>query len=491
MNDIEAPVHIDPPQKLNDALPVGARLGEFEVRRVLGIGGFGIVYLAWDHALEREVALKEYLPVSLAGRGAGPQVTLRPSADVESFATGLRSFVNEARLLARFDHPSLVKVHRFWEDHGTAYMVMPFYRGRTLREVRRAMTEPYDEASCRRLVDPLLSALELLHSEGVFHRDIAPDNILLGDDGVPVLLDFGAARRVLNSSQSMTAILKPSFAPLEQYDVSATRQGAWTDLYGLGATVHYLLTGRPPPPAAARALGDELAPLAQQGRPGCSVRFLGAIDWTLALAPQARPQSVAALRDALDGRVSPSPAMPRTDAAKAAVHAPQASGFEPTRPVAPAAAPGPSRRFLWVGVAAAVALLVSLWWVMKPAPKTARAAAKLSNTSRAAAPPVAAPEADSRPATSSEPATRQHPPSFVPVARPMPAPGASVRARGPEQAPPPLAATAPSEVCGGRNVVMTLVCMKRQCLRPVFREHLECQHMADQERISRENQREP
>jgi serine/threonine protein kinase len=105
---------------------------------VLGVGGFGIVYLAQDHSLEREVALKEYMPASLAARGRGPQITIRSSAFAETYAIGLRSFINEARLLARFDHPSLVKVYRFWEDNATAYMVMPFLQGTTLRDTRAA-----------------------------------------------------------------------------------------------------------------------------------------------------------------------------------------------------------------------------------------------------------------------------------------------------------------------------------------------------------------
>ena len=116
-----------------NALPIGTRLGEFELRKVIGVGGFGIVYLAFDHGLEREVAIKEYMPSSLASRTAALHVSLTSPSNAETFALGLKSFVNEARLLARFDHPSLIKVHRFWEDRGTAYMVMPLHRGRPLR----------------------------------------------------------------------------------------------------------------------------------------------------------------------------------------------------------------------------------------------------------------------------------------------------------------------------------------------------------------------
>ena len=140
----------------HDALPPGTRFGEFEIVRVLGVGGFGIVYLANDHSLEREVALKEYMPASLAARGAGPQITVRSSSFAETYAIGLRSFVNEARLLARFDHPSLVKVYRFWEDNATAYMVMPYLQGVTLRDTRRRMAHPPDEPWIRSVIAPIL-----------------------------------------------------------------------------------------------------------------------------------------------------------------------------------------------------------------------------------------------------------------------------------------------------------------------------------------------
>jgi serine/threonine protein kinase len=300
------PVTQAPLSAAAEALPVGTRVAEFEIRGVLGSGGFGIVYLAWDHALERDVALKEYMPSTLAGRGEGLTVTLRSKAQADTFALGLRSFVNEARMLARFDHPALVKVYRFWEDNGTAYMVMPRYIGRTLRQVRAGMVVPPGEVACRRVLHALLSALEVLHKEGVFHRDIAPDNILLGDDGAPVLLDFGAARRVIGEGgAALTSIMKPHYAPLEQYaDQSAMRQGPWTDLYALGGTVYFLITGREPVPAASRALHDDQPRLAEAGSPDCSTGFLAAIDWMLSLKPPERPQSVHMMRDVLEGRIT-------------------------------------------------------------------------------------------------------------------------------------------------------------------------------------------
>ena len=295
------------PEDGSDALPVGTRLAEFEIRQVLGAGGFGIVYRAWDEALHRDVALKEYMPVSLAGRGGGERVTLRSRTHEENFALGLQSFVNEARLLARFDQPALVKVLRFWEANGTAYMAMPLYNGRTLRQLRRQMAPgALDDAWIRALIEPLLDALEVMHDAAVYHRDIAPDNILWCDDNRPVLLDFGAARLVLaDRTQNVTAVLKPQFAPIEQYaETQSMRQGPWTDLYALAGTCYFMLTGRAPLPATARVMSDELVPLVRVAPPGCSPRLLQILDWAMAVRPQDRPQSVAQLRDALAGRIS-------------------------------------------------------------------------------------------------------------------------------------------------------------------------------------------
>jgi serine/threonine protein kinase len=343
------------------ALPPGTRLGEFELLSLLGVGGFGIVYLAFDHALEREVAVKEYMPASLAGRTETMHVSLRSQSDAETFALGLKSFVNEAKMLARFDHPSLLKVHRFWEANGTAYMAMPVMRGRTLKDVRAQLGMAPDEAWLRALLTPLLGAIERLHSEGVYHRDIAPDNIQIDSEGQPVLLDFGAARRVINDkSQTLTAILKPAYAPIEQYaEAGSVKQGPWTDLYALGATLHYLLLNRPPPPATARAVHDEASALSTETCPGCSENFLRTVDWMLAPRPADRPQNVAALREVLEGHQAPplrrdeapspsqwdrtvlaSPQPLRSAPAPAALPDPEATRLMP--PPAPAAGAAPS-----------------------------------------------------------------------------------------------------------------------------------------------------
>ncbi|RZL08163.1 MAG: DUF4384 domain-containing protein, partial [Rubrivivax sp.] len=285
-----------------NTLPVGTYVGEFEVTDVLGEGGFGIVYLAWDHSLERKVALKEYMPSSLAARGAGLGVTVKSARHQETFEAGRRSFVNEAKLLAQFDHPSMVKVYRFWEANGTAYMVMPFYEGTTLKDTLKEMGSPPDEAWLTALLAPVSEALEVLHNQQCYHRDIAPDNIiLLKGSGKPLLLDFGAARRVIGDmTQALTVILKAGYAPIEQYaEVPGMNQGPWTDVYALAASVYYAIHGKTPPPAVGRLVNDGYVPLVQSAAGRYSEQFLAAIDHALAVKPDERTQNMAQLRDEL------------------------------------------------------------------------------------------------------------------------------------------------------------------------------------------------
>jgi serine/threonine protein kinase len=285
-------------------LPDGYVMHEFRIERVIGEGGFGIVYLARDEQLQRTVALKEYMPSSLASRQSDLSVSVRSERHRETFELGRRSFVNEARLLASFDHPSLLKVYRFWEQNGTAYMAMPFYDGPTLKAWLGAQPHPPDEAWLKQLLWPLLEALELLHADHCYHRDIAPDNILLlGSRQRPVLLDFGAARRVIgDATQALTTILKPGYAPIEQYaEMPMLKQGAWTDVYALCAVLYAAITGHAPMPSVARMVSDELVPLSKRAHGRYSPGFLEAIDKGLSVRPEQRPPDIAALRRSLYG----------------------------------------------------------------------------------------------------------------------------------------------------------------------------------------------
>ena len=289
-----------------DALPVGTKLGEFEILSLLGIGGFGMVYRAYDHSLHRTVAIKEYMPSAMAGRSQGLTMATRSSTDQQTLILGLRSFVSEARLLAQFNHPSLVKVYRFWEGNNTAYMAMPLYLGMTLRQARTLLRSPPSEEWLRTVLWAILGALKYLHEHNIVHRDVSPDNIFLQEVGPPVLLDLGAARRTITDSSSKhTAILKVNYAPIEQYaGAGDMRQGPWTDLYSVAAVVHGCLCNEPPLPATFRVLRDRMPTFtsvaktveAHFGR-AYSSDFVLAIEHALAIQPQNRPQSVQAFCD--------------------------------------------------------------------------------------------------------------------------------------------------------------------------------------------------
>ncbi len=388
----------------HNALAIGTRLGEFEITGLLGEGGFGIVYLAYDSSLERHVALKEYMPSAFASRTAMSEVRVKSERHVETFQAGLRSFVNEARMLAQFDHPSLIKVYRFWEANGTAYMIMPYYQGITLKQALRERSGPADEAWLKSLLAPLLDTLTLIHDQQCFHRDIAPDNIMMIDESQPVLLDFGAARRAISGmDQAFTVILKQGYAPIEQYaETPGMDQGPWTDLFALASVVHFAIDGKPPPPAVGRAISDPYVPLVQRYADRYSVEFLSAIDQALSVRPENRPQSAAAMRMLLG-----------LGAGGATMYVPPSSVRPPPpkpQPAAPAPAPAPSgRKGLMIGGGIAGALVVAggLYFMMgqgapapdaPEAPKATEPAAVAASTPAALPAPVAAAAPSAAPA---------------------------------------------------------------------------------------------
>jgi serine/threonine protein kinase len=279
-------------------LAVGAQLQEFVVERVIGIGGFGIVYQAYDTLLQRTVAIKEYMPTSMAARGDGATVSLRSSSHSHDFEAGKAGFIDEARMLAQFKHVALIEVFRFWEQNSTAYMATPFYQGRTLKQRLRDTPGVPDELTLKKVLLPVLDALEHMHAAQVYHRDISPDNIMVLEDGKPILLDLGAARRLeTENAQALTVLVKPGYAPIEQYAGDAgVQQGPWTDIYGWGASAYFALTGKPPPPSASRIMSDSIVKLVDAKISAYSYEFLAAIDAALAVRPDDRPQSIAALK---------------------------------------------------------------------------------------------------------------------------------------------------------------------------------------------------
>ncbi len=277
-----------------NALPPGTRIAEFEIEGLVAEGGFGIVYRAYDHSLGRRIALKEYMPSMLAARSGALTVGVKSERHAETYMIGLKSFINEARLLAQFDHPSLVKVYRFWEANGTAYLIMPLYEGLTLKDTLAKRGTRPDEVWLKALLSSLLEALQVIHAEACFHRDIAPDNILMLKNGTPVLLDFGAARRVIGDrTQALTVIVKAGYAPIEQYaEVESMRQGPWTDIYALAGVICFAITGAAPVPSVARTVKDPQRPLAETAKDQYSASFLRAIDRALSVRPDDRPRSV-------------------------------------------------------------------------------------------------------------------------------------------------------------------------------------------------------
>lgn len=313
------------PQTRHDGgrhLPAGFRLQEFVIEGLIGEGGFSIVYLARDTRLQRHVALKEYIPTSLALRDTDHHVRVRLQEHRRTFELGLRSFVNEAQLLAAFDHPSLIRVYRFWEENGTAYMVMPYVQAPTLKHWLTVHRAPLDEAWLRTLFLSLIDALELIHADRCYHRDIAPDNILLLGDATaaprPLLLDFGAARRMISdATQTLTVMLKPGYAPIEQYaDNGGARQGPWTDIYALCSVMYAAIMRKAPAPSVSRIIDDEVVPLSRIAAGLYSPQLLSAIDAGMAVRPEQRPQSAAALR-----------ALLTSEAAATSVHEPPSDAF--------------------------------------------------------------------------------------------------------------------------------------------------------------------
>ncbi len=282
-------------------LPSGTRLdNRFTIDSVIAAGGFGITYLGHHEALRYQCAIKEHFPRQFAARdGQTGRVT---ATDEGTFRWALDRFLEEGRTLVRVRHPNVVGVKDIFEANGTAYLVLDYEEGMSVKTWLDRLGRPPTQGEFDRLLRPLLDALEYVHAQGLMHRDLAPDNILIRNDGSPVLIDFGSARQAIaERSQVLSAIIKSGFSPPEQYTTDGRAQGPWTDIYALAATIFRAVTGGPPPEATNRASGIEMplleddATLRSRYRPG----FLAAIDHALRLRTVERPQSIAAWRPLL------------------------------------------------------------------------------------------------------------------------------------------------------------------------------------------------
>lgn len=382
-------------------LDPGSKVSRYEILEVLGAGGFGITYKVFDTSLHCEAAMKEYLPAEFAVRaGQGNAVVPRSEQVAGEFQHGLKRFLDEARTLAKFKNRHIVRVSDYLEDNGTAYLVMDYEEGQPLRGLLKQRGGSLSETEIKKIFIPILEGLKVVHGAGLLHRDIKPDNIYLRRDGPPVLLDFGAARQYTASrTQSVTATVTPGYAPFEQYQPDGNL-GAWTDIYGLGATLYACISGQPPLDAITRHAqprADPL-PLAQDiGSDRYSEALLRTVDWMLRPSISDRPQSVEEVLPCIQGRTEPPEGAVPTggnDAATIKLSGDETGETAPTMAragphestTAPAAG---SRTGLVVGAAAAVAIAVGVgWWLAQDGQfgKTATATQESTSVVETAAP---------------------------------------------------------------------------------------------------------
>lgn len=287
--------------------------GKYRIERVIGSGGFGITYEAFDIGLAAPVAIKEYYPSQFGIRDATYSVRPRTERDRELFERLLASFLREARTLNQFEHPAIVRVLSVFEAYGTAYMVMKYETGPSLKSWLASLVRLPTQNELDRLTIPLLDALETMHNAEFLHRDIAPDNIIVRADGNPVLLDFGASRRIMGEmTGTLTGVVKKGYSPQEQYATDSRSQGPWTDIYALGATLYRCISGETPYEATERMLDDHIVPAVEAGAGRYREPFLAAIDAAMVLRPKQRPQSIAEWREMLFEGVLVMPGQPQS-----------------------------------------------------------------------------------------------------------------------------------------------------------------------------------
>lgn len=294
------------PSQANTPLPAGFQLDQYRIDRQLSLGGFSIVYLAYDPD-GVPVAIKEYLPNSLALRKEGEIQPLVPAEHEATFRYGMKCFFEEGRSLARLMHPNVVRVLNFFRANGTVYMVMRFERGRTLYDFVQKHRVELKERFIRGLFTRLLNGLREVHAHKLLHLDIKPSNIYVRTDGTPVLLDFGAARQTLMTEQP---ILKPMYTPGFASPEQLRRRddlGPWSDIYSIGASLYACLAGVPPPKSDERENADTYQPVVKTFAGRYSDQLLETVDWCLRLDHLERPQSVYALQKALTRRGADEP----------------------------------------------------------------------------------------------------------------------------------------------------------------------------------------
>jgi serine/threonine protein kinase len=286
------------PTQANQPLADGYQLQNYRIRKVLSCGGFSIVYLAHDEN-DVPVAIKEYLPSSLALRRGGDVLPAIAAADLAAFRQGMKCFFEEGRSLAGLSHTNLVRVLNFFRANETAYLVMRYERGRTLQEHIKRHRGSLKEDFIRRVFTLLLNGLREVHTNKLLHLDIKPANIYIRNDGSPVLIDFGAARQTLTENAThLNPMFTPGFASPEHYR-ERERLGPWSDVYSVGASMFSCLAAAAPPAAIERLHHDRYFPASKLWAGKYSTELLETIDWCLRLDHLERPQSVFALQKVL------------------------------------------------------------------------------------------------------------------------------------------------------------------------------------------------
>ncbi|MHA6896625.1 serine/threonine protein kinase [Ralstonia pseudosolanacearum] len=284
-------------------LPVGTLLSNYRIVKKLASGGFSFVYLATDEH-GTPVAVKEYLPSSLARRSPGELIPVVPEESASAFRLGLKYFFEEGRSLARISHPSIVRVLNFFRENGTVYMVMTYEQGKTLQEHvlgarQQGKLKVLRERFIRQVFHDLMSGLREVHIHKLLHLDIKPGNIYLREDSSPILLDFGAARQTLTAEASrFQPMYTPGFAAPELYR-KYNELGPWTDIYSIGATIYACMAGAPPQEATQREKEDKLGENLERLRTVYTGSLIDLVTWCLKMKPEERPQSVFRLQKVL------------------------------------------------------------------------------------------------------------------------------------------------------------------------------------------------
>jgi serine/threonine protein kinase len=506
-------------------LPDGHRIGSFELQSVWQRSGTAVVYRAWDHALVRPVALKEYLPAAWALRGANGDVRAIGPGTAAAFERGRQGFIDEARTLARCDHPSLMRVLELLELRGTAYRVMPWYSGLSLLDVRRKMAGPFGEPALRALLDKLLGALHAYQRAGGVHRGVSPAQVMLLDEDQVLLLGPGAAggAALAGDAGAPARGLEGAYAPPEQTHPNGQPQGPWTDFYALAGLARFCITGLPPPPAVDGATPEPLTATIETLFPGQpAVRYadelLRELDAAMAPDVSLRPQTAAQFRarvlgaphvpaaraadsfhavdpamqdvirhviDSIDAPLELTPAASWPDAALLHADPSDRGGLpRPRRKTRP----GRTRALLQGGAALAVVAALgfgTLDFTGAHWPPMAMLRVPVLYPSEAAAPPAQAVAAALPPSGPTAvlpvlPVLLAAAPSPPPVAAPVPPVAVPLPVVAPAlPAAKPIAvastpATGPRQECGARSEFSLYRCMQQQCGLSKWRRHLQC-----------------